>query len=121
MAVVEVFNLAELSRSFATRTKGKEVAGLVGDIIARTKPGIMAVGWDGVNAASPSFIDEFINGIQAIHAGSCRSRIVFTGDDSDIINLVDVILRRRAFPIRYAVQPDNLDRSPVRMLGNPSS
>ena len=121
MTEVEVLNLAELSRSFATRTKGKEVAGLVGDIIAQTKPKTMVVDWDGVRAASPSFIDEFVNGIQeAVHTESCCSCIVFAGDDSGIINLVDAILTRRAFPIRYVARPDNLDGGPVRMLGNPS-
>jgi hypothetical protein len=121
MKETEVFSLKNISRSFATRAKGQEVTQCVGAIMEAIHPKILLVDFNGVRAASPSFIDEFINGIQAIHAGSCRSRIVFTGDDSDIINLVDVILRRRAFPIRYAVQPDNLDRSPVRMLGNPSS
>ena len=117
-----VFNLAELSRSFATRTKGKEVAGLVGEVVARAKPETLVVGWNGVRAASPSFVDEFVSGIQAaIHTESCCSRIFFTGDDSGIINLVDTILRRREFPIRYAVRPDSLDEGPVRMLGNPSS
>lgn len=122
MVETTVFNLAELSRSFATRTKGKEVAGLVGEVVARSKPETLVVGWNGVRAASPSFIDEFVSGIQAaIHTESCCSRIFFTGDDSGIINLVDTILRRREFPIRYAVRPDNLDEGPVRMLGNPSS
>ena len=122
MTEVEVFNLAELSRSFATRARGKEVAGLFGDVIAKTKPETIVVGWNGVSAASPSFIDEFVNGIQeAIHTESCCSRIFFTGDDSGIIDLVDDILRRRAFPVSYAARPDNLDGGPVRMLGNPSS
>ena len=102
MTEAQVFNLAEVSRSFATRTKGKEVAGLVGDIIARTKPTTMVVDWHGVSAASPSFIDELVNGIQeAVRLESDCSRIVFTGDNQGITDLVDAISKRRQFPIQH--------------------
>ena len=107
MAEIEVLNLSDLSRSFASRAKGKEVARLLGDAIAISKPEAVVVGWNGVRAASPAFIDEFVNGIHEILQTefSC-TRILFTGDDSGVINLVDVILKRRESPIRLAVGPD---------------
>ena len=120
MTEVEVFNLAELSRSFATRMKGKEVAGLVGSVIAKNNPGTIVVDWSGVSAASPSFIDEFINGIQeAVQTESFRSSVAFMGNDSGIMTLVDTILRRREFPVRYAARPDDLNLGSVSMLGEP--
>lgn len=118
----EVFNLSELSRSFATRMKGKEVAGLLSDVIARNNTGTVVVGWNGVSAASPSFVDEFINGIQeAVQRESCRTSIVFTCDNADVVTLVDTILRRREFAVGYAVRPDDLNGSPVSTLGDPSN
>ena len=122
MAGIEVFNLAELSRSFATRMKGKEVAGLLSDVIARNDVGTVVVGWNGVSAASPSFIDEFINGIQeAVQRESCRTNIVFTCEDSEVVTLVDTILRRREFPVRYAATSDDLYGGSVSTLGGPSN
>ncbi len=122
MAGIEVFNLAELSRSFATRMKGKEVAGLLSDVIARNDVGTVVVGWSGVRAASPSFIDEFINGIQeAVQRESCRTNIVFTCEDSEVVTLVDTILRRREFPVRYAATSDDLYGGSVSTLGGPSN
>lgn len=118
MAEIEVFNLAELSRSFATRMKGKEVAGLLSDVIARNNVGTVVVGWNGVSAASPSFIDEFVNGIQeVVQRESCRTNIVFTCEDSEVATLVDTILRRREFPVRYVARPDNLVSNSLSMLG----
>lgn len=110
MTGIEVFNLADLSRSFATRTRGKEVARLVAELAAENKPEAIVVAWNGVTAASPSFVDEFVNGIQrAIHTESCCSRISFTGDEPGIINLVDAILRRRDSSIRFAVRHDKVE------------
>ena len=118
MAEIEVFNLAELSRSFATRMKGKEVAGLLSDVIARNNVGTVVVGWNGVSAASPSFIDEFVSGIQEIvQRESCHTNIVFTCEDSEVATLVDTILRRREFPVRYVARPDNLVSNSLSMLG----
>ena len=120
MAGIEVFNLAELSRSFATRMKGKEVAGLLSDVIARNDVGTVVVGWSGVRAASPSFIDEFINGIQeAVQRESCRTNIVFTCEDSEVVTLVDTILRRREFPVRYAATSDDLYWGSSEYAGRP--
>ena len=102
MTAVRVFNLANVSRSFATRTRGEEVAKLVLDFAAKAEPGGVVVDWDGVSAASPSFVDEFVNGIQrAGHAKSRSSRISFTSDNPGIIDLVDAILRRRESSIRF--------------------
>jgi hypothetical protein len=120
MAEVAVFNLAELSRSFATRTRGEEVALRVGDIIAREKPGTMVVSWSGVNAASPSFLDAFVSGIrESVDTEPSRSDIVFTGVDEGFIGLVDIVLRRREFPIKHVTRADNLDESPTNILGDP--
>lgn len=120
MTEVEVFNLAELSRSFATRMKGKEVAGLVRDVIAKNNPGTIVVDWSGVSAASPSFIDEFIGGIQeAVCMASFRSSVAFMGNDSGIMTLVDTILRRREFPVRYTARPDDPNLGSVSMPGKP--
>ena len=118
----EVFNLAELSRSFATRMKGKEIAGLLSDVIARNNEGTVVIGWNGVSAASPSFIDEFIKGIQeAVQKEPGRTSIAFTCEDSEIITLVDTILRRREFPVKCAAKPDDLYDGSVSILGNPSN
>ena len=118
---VGVFNLADLSRSLATRMKGKEAAWLFSDFVAKNGPGTIVVGWHGVSAASPSFIDEFVKGIQEItQEESCSSSIVFTGEDTEIISLVDTILRRREFPVSYAAKPDDLDIGPVSILGGAS-
>ena len=107
MTYMEVFNLADLSRSFATRSRGREVAGLVGNAIARTKSEAIVVGWNGVSAASPSFIDEFVNEIQKVTETDPRCRrIFFTGNHSGIIDLVEAILKRRESPIRFAVASD---------------
>lgn len=116
-----VFNLAELSRSFATRMKGREAVGLFSDFVAKNGPGTIVVGWNGVSAASPSFIDEFVKGVkESVQAESCRNNIVFTGEDNEIIGLVDTILRRREFPVSYAARLDDLDGGPVSILGGAS-
>ena len=109
MASKKVFNLANVSRSFATRTRGKEVASLVVEFAEKTKPEDIEVAWNGVNAASPSFIDEFVSAIQsAVRTEDCQ-RIFFTGDEPRITNLVTTILRRRGSPMSFAVQRDKVE------------
>lgn len=120
MPEVEIFNLAELSRSFATRTRGKEVARLVGGAISKEKPVKMVVSWSGVNAASPSFIDAFVSGVrESVDAEPTSSSIVFADVNEELIDLVDTVLRRREFPVRYAKQSDNLHEDPTNILGDP--
>ena len=110
MVRVEVFNLADVSRSFATRTRGKEIASRVLEIAARTESDLVVVDWNGVSAASPSFIDEFVNGIQrATHADSHGNRISFAAEDPGIVSLVDAILRRRGASISFTVQQDKVE------------
>ena len=105
MINAEVFSLADISRSFATRARGKEVAGLVADFAAATMTETIIVAWDGVTAASPSFIDEFVDGLhRAIQSDPLSRPISFTADESGVIDLVDVILRRRESPIRIAAR-----------------
>ncbi len=105
MTKTRTFHLADYSRSFATRTRGQEIAISIAEFVAETKPESIEVAWGGVAAASPSFIDEFVGGIdEVIHSESCGIHIFFTGDEPAIVNLVDTILRRRESPIRFAVR-----------------
>ena len=110
MVRVEVFKLANCSRSFATRARGREVASLVAEFASINEPREIVVDWNGVNAASPSFIDEFVGGIQsATHGRFYCDRISFALDESGVADLVGAILRRRGFPIRFKVQHDKVE------------
>ena len=110
MLQIEVFDLASLARSFATRMKGKEASLLVGEVIVSKKPAIMVVDWNGISAASPSFVDEFVGGVrEAMGKGSCCTRMVFTGENSDLIDMVDTILRRNEFPVQHAASPADVE------------
>ena len=60
---MEIFNLSEVARSFATRMIGQKTAECVGELIHTRKPETIVINWDGVRAASPSFIDEFVGGV----------------------------------------------------------
>ena len=121
MKEIGIFSLANVSRSFATRAKGQEVIRCVCEVMAETNPNVMLVDWNGVSAASPSFIDEFINGIQeVVHTGEYRSQICFTGAGPAIATLLDVIAKRRAFCIGYTEAPDDFDGSQITMLGAPA-
>ena len=110
MLQIEVFDLASLARSFATRMKGKEASLLVGEVIVSKKPAIMVVDWNGISAASPSFVDEFVDGVrEAMEKEPCCTRMVFTGENSDLIDMVDTILRRNEFPVQHAASPADVE------------
>ena len=80
MMEMEVFRLADLATSFATRMKAREVAELLSNRVQNTKGDAVVVDWNGVNAVSPSFIDEFIGEIGVIMQNQSRGRsIVFAG------------------------------------------
>ena len=121
MLQVEVFDLASLARSFATRMKGKEASLLVGEIIVSKKPAIMVVDWNGVSAASPSFVDEFVGGVREAIGNEPRcTRMVFTGDNPDLIDMIDTILRRNEFPVQHAASPADVEGDLYGVLGDPS-
>ena len=114
MREIEIFRLVNVSHSFATRAKGQEVMQSVCDAIARINPEAILVDWTGVSAASPSFIDEFIDGIKRCHIPT-----PFTGANPDIAILLDTIARRRAFHIEYAECPKDFDGSSINTLVPP--
>ena len=122
MTEMEVFRLTDSARSFATRSKGQEMARRFSEIIEGVAAEIIVVAWDGVRAASPSFIDEFVGGIQKTFEGGSYGRrtVVFTGDDGYIVELVDTILRRREFPVRYALRVDDVLEGTSSYLGHPT-
>ena len=121
MMEMEVFRLADLATSFATRMKAREVAELLSNRVQNTKGDAVVVDWNGVNAVSPSFIDEFIGEIGVIMQNQSRGRsIVFAGDDSYIIELIDTILRRREYPLGYALRPDDVREGQLGVLGDPT-
>ena len=97
MLKAEVFRLSDVSRSFATRMKGEEVGGLVSRGIEDLSPGkTMIIDWSGVVAASPSFVDELVKML-----APCRNTISFSGMSPYLSGLVEVVSRRRSFPVRY--------------------
>ena len=121
MTEVEVFNLANLSRTFATRTRGKEAAQLVSEIIETSQPETIVIEWNGVVTASPSFIDEFVGGIsEAMLRDSSNTNMVFTGDDPHLIYVVDAILRRRNFPVLHAATTADIESTALGKLGDPT-
>ena len=122
MTEVEIFMLVDSARSFATRSKGQEMAQRFGEVLQSAVVETIVVGWDGVSAASPSFIDEFVGGIQkTLESGSYgKKTVVFTGDDQYIIDLVDTILKRRKFPVRYALKVNDVEKGTDRFLGRPT-
>lgn len=120
MREMEIFNLSGVSSSFATRAKGQEVVRSMCDVIAKTSPKTILVDWYGVSAASPSFIDEFVNGLQGVvHTEARCSRVLFTRADPAITSLLNVILARRAFDIEYAEYPGGLGDNAINVLGTP--
>ena len=46
--------------------------------------------------------------------------IVFAGDDSYIIELIDTILKRREYPLGYALRPDDVREGQLGVLGDPA-
>ena len=116
MKETKVFSLKNISRSFATRAKGQEVTQCVGAIMEASHPKILLVDWNGVRAASPSFVDEFIGGLQSIaQTETCKSQISFTGVAPSIATLLDLVLGRRSFQIGYSEWPDTFDGSQILM------
>ena len=119
MSEVEIFRLSETARSFATRSKGQEMAKSFASTLANAKGGEIVLDWSGVTAASPSFIDEFIAGMQEVARNEIRSKtIVFAGDNPEIIDRVDTILKRREFPVQYTLRPEDVEGHAARVLGD---
>ncbi len=120
MKEAEIFCLSEIAYSFATRSKGREVSELVAEKIARKSPGTLIVDWEGVLAASPSFIDEFVGGISdAVDRHYCA--IAFTGENVELMGLVDVILKRRKVAVEFAPRYDGRAWVSSGFIGHPST
>jgi hypothetical protein len=118
---VEVLKLSDLAPSFVTRSRGHELAKNFRAIIEKATADTIVVGWDGVRAVSPSFIDEFVGGIrEVVEHGAYHPTVVFTGDDRYIIELIDTILRRREFPVSYALRADDVEKGTSGTLGHPT-
>ena len=118
MTEVEVFNLSDESRSFATRMRGKEIVRLVVTTLEETPQGVVAVNWERVNAASPSFIDEMVTGLQAfIDKDPSRSSIAFSGLGPGIAGTVDAVLSRRGFSVKHLLGTDTFDWNVAEVLG----
>ena len=92
----DVFDLAKHSDSFATRMKGTVMSQALGEFITTSRPAKIVVNWDGVLAASPSFIDEFVGGLQRLLCNDHVYReIAFTCAAAPIASLLEDILERR--------------------------
>jgi hypothetical protein len=70
----------------------------------------------------PSFIDEFVGAVcGVIQRGHLNNRyVIFTGEDSHIIELIDTILQRRGCLIKYALNPGDVLRGELSVLGDPT-
>ena len=118
---VDVFKLSDSARSFATRSKGQELARKFREVFEAATADTIVVAWDDIKAASPSFIDEFVGGIREVTGETPMQRtVVFSGDDPYVIELVDTILRRRQFPVRFALRSDDVAYGTWGMLGHPT-
>ena len=119
MAETMTFSLADTSRSFATRAKGQEVFAFLSKAREDTQAERVIVDWHGVNAASPSFIDEFVGRIcETGPDEGLRDGIVITGDSGRIIELIDTVLRRRGCQLSYALKPEDVLTGRLDLLGD---
>ena len=106
----EVFRLVDLARVFATRMKADEVAKKVeawawDDCCPSAK---LVVDWDGVSAASPMFIDQFIGRLDRLMEENqpffCEVEMR-GAEEAALRPLVVEILGRRQSSIRYVDMP----------------
>ena len=115
------FSLVDMSRSFATRAKGQEVFAFLSKAREDTEAERVIVDWCGVNAASPSFIDEFVGRIcETCPDEGLRDGIVITCDSGRIVELIDTVLRRRGYQLSYALKPEDVLTGRLNVLGDPS-
>ena len=122
MKQMTALKLGDFYHSFASRLKGREMTQQFAEMVEGTTGEYIVVSWDGVGAASPSFIDEFVGGIQeTLKKDVSHKTIVFTGDNPYIIDLIDTILKRREFPVLYSLSLDDVEKCPPGMLGHPTA
>ena len=119
MVETNIFQLVEVSKSFATRTKGEELFKGLSKFIEEADSAVVIVDWNGVEAASPSFIDEFAGkACEALARGDFTKSVVFTGDNAQVTGLIDTILKRRGCQVEHALKPNNVQKAHLRVLGS---
>ena len=102
MITMSTFRLSEVAKSFATRTKGADVFQQLVEAVTLAENQPLVVDWAGVNAASPSFIDEFVGRCcDAYGSGTTNAKITFNVDDPHIIELITTIMVRRGCHIPH--------------------
>ena len=119
MANMEVLRLTDFSHTFATRLKGREMAKHFAEVVNDTTAEYLVVVWNNVNTASPSFIDEFIGGMQEACWENRTKSVVFTGDNAYINGLLDAVLTRRKFPVLHVEDVHHIGRCQFGKLGHP--
>ena len=91
---------------------------MVTDLLVGRRPEFMVVNWDGVMAASPSFVDEFVGGISvAMNEITPEGRMIFLRDNPDLIEMVGDILKRRGVTVGFVHSLEELGTGHIVELG----
>ena len=119
MEEARYLNLADHYRTFSTRPRGQEMYGHFAELADNTAAKFIVVCWDGVRAASPSFIDEFVGGLAKAAKKPDCPEIVFTGENEYLMNMLDTILRRRELIVHHARCKEEASNGILSTLGGP--
>ena len=101
MEIKKTFRLSDHATSFATRSKGQELFIELEKMLGEETNSIV-IDWTGIQAASPSFVDEFVGRCcDTLMSKASANKLMFTVDDSHITDLIDTILKRRSCAVEH--------------------
>jgi hypothetical protein len=102
----KVFKVAEVSASFAIRMMGKRIFDIFVDSIQDTECKAFTFDWTGVNATSPSFVDEFVGQICTyFESKRISGLVVFECENSNIAALLRTVIERHGCLDRFELKP----------------
>jgi hypothetical protein len=89
--VIVTVNMADFGISFATRPRAVEIAQSLG------RGRDLTINWEGVSAASPSFVDEFLGALAARFDG----RVAFEGLEPQLQSIFERQIAKREIGDRF--------------------
>ena len=105
----ESFSKTPLKFAFASRSSGKAAAVKLAKFMEGNPRETAIVSWNGVNAVSPSFVDEMMAQItEFMQDMQDRTELVFTVDDHYVRYVLNAVLRRRNITVRYFQYPASI-------------
>ncbi len=118
MKETRIFTLKEFGHAFATREKARMVFSHLEKML-QGQPTQLIVDWTGVNAASPSFIDELIGLLWSNETkGLTPEDITFTSAKPYTTELINKMLHQRNCRLQYAISIEAAQAGETRTLGD---